>query len=212
MARNRSLLYRVCKRSFDIAFSTVAVAVCAIPVAFVCVAIRLESPGAPVYSQARMGKGGRVIRVLKLRSMVADADDVAKYLESEQLAQWETERKVDGDPRITRVGRLVRSVSLDELPQFLNVLAGQMSVVGPRPITRDELERHFTPEEREELLLVRPGTTGPWQAGPRNDATFESGERQRIELGYVQSMGFAADTKCVLGTVGAMFGRDRTGR
>lgn len=144
--------------------------------------------------------------------MVADADDVAKHLSREQLRQWEVERKVDDDPRVTRVGHLLRVTSLDELPQFLNVLVGDMSVVGPRPITEDELDSHFDECERVELLSVRPGITGLWQATERNGATFESGVRQRIELEYVRSMGFRMDARCILGTFGVMFGRRRTGR
>ena len=207
-----SLCYRVCKRAFDIAFSAACALVLAVPMAGVCAAICLESPGSPIYAQERMGRGGRVIRVLKLRSMVADAGDVEKYLSPEQLHQWEVERKVDDDPRITRVGRFIRKCSIDEVPQFLNVLKGDLSVIGPRPITREELEQHFTGEERDELLSVTPGITGLWQATDRNAATFESGLRQKIELHYVQSRCFRMDWKCFTGTFGAMFGKKKTGR
>lgn len=184
----------------------------AIPMACVCAAICVESPGFPVYTQERVGRGGRAIRVLKLRSMVADANDVHKYLSPEQLHQWEVERKVDNDPRITKVGQFIRKCSIDEVPQFLNVLKGDLSVIGPRPITRDELEQHFSDEEKEELLSVTPGITGLWQATDRNAATFESGLRQKIELHYVRNRCFRMDWKCFTGTFGAMFGKRRTGR
>lgn len=187
-------------------------AVLAIPMACVCAAICVESPGFPVYTQERVGRGGRVIRVLKLRSMVADANDVRKYLSPEQLHQWEVERKVDDDPRITKVGQFIRKCSIDEVPQFLNVLKGDLSVIGPRPITRDELEQHFSDEEKAELLSVTPGITGLWQATDRNAATFESGLRQKIELHYVRNRCFRMDWKCFTGTFGAMFGKRRTGR
>ncbi|MCF6412932.1 sugar transferase [Collinsella tanakaei] len=212
MARHAGPLYGICKRAFDIIFSAFALAVSAVPAALICLLVRLESPGAAIYAQERVGLGGRPIRVHKIRSMVADAEDVGRYLDAAQLAQWEAERKVDGDPRITRVGRLIRATSLDELPQFWDVLVGDMSVVGPRPITRGELEAHFTPSERDELLSVRPGITGAWQAGARNGATFESGEWQAIELGYVRGRGFRLDTECMLGTFGAMFGNRQSGR
>lgn len=153
-----------------------------------------------------------MIRVLKLRSMVADANDVHKYLSPEQFHQWEVERKVDDDPRITKVGRFIRKCSIDEVPQFLNVLKGDLSVIGPRPITRDEMEQHFSDEEKEELLSITPGITGLWQATDRNDATFESGLRQKIELHYVRNRCFRMDWKCFTGTFGAMFGKRRTGR
>lgn len=158
------------------------------------------------------GQGSRVIRVLKLRSMVTDANDVQKYLSPEQLHQWEVERKVDDDPRITKVGQFIRKCSIDEVPQFLNVLKGDLAVIGPRPITRDELEQHFSDEEREELLSVTPGITGLWQATDRNAATFESGLRQQIELHYVRNRCFCIDWKCFTGTFGAMFGKSKTGR
>ena len=153
-----------------------------------------------------------MIRVLKLRSMVADASDVRKYLNPEQMHQWEVERKVDDDPRITKVGQFIRKCSIDEVPQFLNVLKGDLSVIGPRPITRDELGRHFSDEEKAELLSVRPGITGLWQSTDRNEATFESGLRQQIELHYVRNQCFRMDWKCFTGTFGAMFGKHRTGR
>ncbi len=206
-----SKAYRVCKRVFDIVFSAGVTLVLAIPVAAACVAIRLETPGAAIYAQERVGVNGRVIHVLKLRSMVADAGSVEKYLSPEQLRQWQIERKVDDDPRVTRVGRIIRKTSLDELPQFLNVLKGDLSVIGPRPITDAELKQHFTPAEREELLSVRPGITGLWQAGDRNEATFESGTRQAIELDYVCKASLGLDARIFLATFGAMFVR-RTGK
>lgn len=152
----------------------------AAPVAITCVAILAESPGAPMYSQERIGKGGKVIRVLKLRSMVADADDVEKHLGPDQLKQWEMERKVDDDPRVTRVGRFIRKTSLDELPQFLNVLKGDMSVVGPRPVVEDELAAYG--DDLRTFLSAKPGITGWWQVQARNDATYEDGSRQELEL------------------------------
>lgn len=188
------------------------VVVGAIPVALVCAAIRAESEGSPIYAQRRVGRDGRPIRVYKLRSMYADADDVERYLTPEQLDQWHRERKVDEDPRITRVGRVIRSTSIDELPQFLNVLTGELSVIGPRPITDEELEGSFTEQERRDLLSVRPGITGLWQAGERNGATFETGRRQEIELTYVRDASAALDARVFFATFGAMFGRKRTGR
>lgn len=144
--------------------------------------------------------------------MVVDAGDVQKYLSPEQLHQWEVERKVDDDPRITKIGQFIRKFSIDEMPQFLNVLNGDLSVIGPRPITRVELEQHFTEGEKAELLSVQPGITGLWQATDRNAATFESGLRQKIELRYVQNRCFRMDWKCFKDTFGAMFGKERTGR
>lgn len=129
----KSFGYRFVKRVFDIGFSLCVIVIGFVPVALLCLIIRLESPGSPIYFQKRVGRYGTSLSILKLRTMVADSDDVEKYLSPEQLAQWKSERKVDCDPRVTRVGALLRKTSLDELPQFLNVLAGSMSAVGPRP-------------------------------------------------------------------------------
>lgn len=207
-----TLTYRFLKRLFDLVFSLCVSVVLVIPAAVVCAFICLESPGYPLYAQERVGKGGKTIKILKLRSMVTDAGNVQKYLSPEQLHQWEVERKVDDDPRITKVGQFIRKCSIDEIPQFLNVLNGDLSVIGPRPITRDELEQHFSDDEKAELLSVQPGITGLWQATDRNAATFESGLRQKIELNYVRNRCFQMDWKCFTGTFGAMFGKKRTGR
>ena len=207
-----TLGYRFIKRLFDLAFSLLMSVLLLIPIAVVCALISLESPGSPMYTQERVGKGGKTIKIFKLRSMVADAGDVQKYLSPEQLHQWEVERKVDDDPRITKIGQFIRKCSIDEMPQFLNVLNGDLSVIGPRPITRDALFVMNPDEEKAEIVSVQPGITGHWQATDRNEATFESGLRQKIELRYVQNRCFRMDWKCFSGTFGAMFGKERTGR
>ena len=206
----RPLVYRFVKRLFDVAFSACVIAIGLVPCLVLSVMIVADTKGSPIYSQIRAGKYGRPFKVWKFRSMVADSDDVEKYLSAEQMRQWKTERKVDDDPRITRLGSVIRRFSLDELPNFLNVFLGQISVIGPRAITYDEL-RHYG-ARAVDLLSVPQGITGAWQTGARNDATFESGERQRIELEYVKCAGLEADARCFFATFGAMFGRDRTGR
>ena len=206
----RSLGYRMAKRAFDIAFSAVVIAVGLVPCAALSVAIAIDTNGTPIYSQERVGRLGRPFRIYKFRSMVADADDVERYLDAEQLAEWRRERKVTDDPRITPLGRVLRRTSLDELPQLLNVLKGDMSLIGPRAITFDELAEYG--EDAALLLSVPQGVTGAWQAGPRNDATFENGERQRIELGYARHAGLREDARVFLATFGAMFGKGRSGR
>lgn len=204
-----SLGYRFAKRLFDILISVCAIVICAIPVLVLSVAIAAESHGAPFYVSHRIGKNGKPIRVLKLRSMVSDSDNLEKYFTPEQLELWHREHKVDDDPRVTRIGRFLRATSLDELPQFLNVFAGQMSVVGPRPITMEELS-WFNNLQRRELLSVRPGITGYWQVNGRNDNTFISGKRQRMELFYVHHQGVKMDVDVFLKTFEAVF--KRTGK
>lgn len=190
-----TLGYRFIKRLFDLVFSLLMSVLLLIPLAVVCALISLESPGSPMYTQERVGKGGKTIKIFKLRSMVADANDVRKYLSPEQLHQWEVERKVDDDPRITRVGKYIRKCSIDEMPQFLNVLNGDLSVIGPRPITRDELEQHFSDEEKAELLSVRPGIL---VCGRQPIVT-----RQPLRAACVRRLSFAMSKTVVLLWIGS---------
>lgn len=207
---HRSFGYRLVKRAFDIAISGVAIAIGLIPGAILSAVVAADTKGLPIYSQVRVGKDGRPFRLYKFRSMVADADNVEKYLTPEQLEVWQRERKVDDDPRITRLGGIIRKTSLDELPQFINVLFGQISVIGPRAITYDELGEFG--EDAPLLLSVDPGITGAWQCGPRNQATFENGQRQSIELGYARNASLSTDVSIFFKTFGVMFGKNRTGK
>lgn len=206
----RPPLYRFAKRLFDLVFSACVIVVGFIPGLVLSLAIVADTKGSPIYSQTRIGRLGRTFRIYKFRTMVADSDDVEKYLDAEQLAQWHRERKVDDDPRITPLGRKLRRSSLDEMPNFLNVFKGDMSVIGPRAVSREEIG--WFGGDAETVLSVPAGITGLWQATQRNDATFESGERQRIELEYARNASFAMDVSCFLGTFGAMFGKRRSGR
>lgn len=202
--------YHAIKRTFDIVFSLFAMVVFSWLYIIVALAIKLDDPrGSVLFRQERIGRDGAPFTIYKFRSMRADAEDaIISHLSPEQLEQWEHERKVENDPRITRVGRIIRRTSIDELPQFANILKGDMSLVGPRPITHEELELHFTPDERRMLLSVRPGATGPWQAGEHHDATFESGRRQEIELSYVEEASIALDVRICIATVGTVLRGD----
>jgi lipopolysaccharide/colanic/teichoic acid biosynthesis glycosyltransferase len=208
--RGSRTLYRAVKRVFDIAFSGAVLAVGLVPGAILSAFIVRDTHGSPLYTQERIGLDGKPFRIFKFRTMVSDSDDVEKYLDGEQLRQWTIERKVDDDPRITRLGSVLRRTSLDEIPNFINVFIGQMSTVGPRAITGEELVHYG--ELRDALLSVKPGVTGWWQVKDRNDATFESGERQRLELYYVENASVGLDAKIICSTLGVMAGRNKTGR
>ncbi len=199
--------YRAVKRAFDIAFSGAACLVGLVPGAILCAAIALDSPGSPIFRQERVGKDGRKIRIFKFRSMYADAHEhPERYLDEGQMAQWTREQKVDDDPRVTKIGRVLRRTSLDEVPQFLNVLKGDLSVIGPRPVT--EAETHEFGDARDEFLSCKPGITGWWQVMARNDATWANGQRQLLELFYVRHASLALDARIFLRTFRAM-GRGR---
>lgn len=200
-----NLCYNALKRLFDVVFSVVVVALCLVPGIILGIFVACDTKGFPLYTQIRAGKNGMPFRIFKFRSMVADSDHIEKYLTAEQIEQWNTERKVDNDPRITPLGGFLRMTSLDEIPQFFNVIAGQMSIVGPRAIAFDELE--WFGDQKDVLLSVRPGITGAWQTGPRNEARYETGERQRIELEYVRTASLAKDLRYFFKTFAVLLKR-----
>lgn len=197
-------LYSFIKRAFDIVFSLCVTAVLLIPSLLLCLAIRLESPGCPIYSQKRVGRIGRngeveTFDMYKFRSMHADAD--------ERLADLKDLNEADGplfkikeDPRVTRIGRFIRKHSIDELPQFLNCLLGQLSCVGPRPPLPSEVAQYDVRAMRR--LSVKPGLTGYWQVRGRSDTTFE--EMLEMDLAYIEERCVSVDLKVIGKTVGVM--------
>ena len=183
----RSGVYQAVKRLFDILASLAALAV--LSPLFLVIAILILS---------RVGKGGKTFQMYKFRTMYQDRRIV---LTPEQQVELQQEFKLENDPRVTRIGSKLRMSSLDELPQLLNILKGDMSFVGPRPI----MEREFyTPAETAAFQSVKPGLTGYWQAYARNDATYQSGERQAMEMYYVKNVSPWLDIRILFKTVGAV--------
>lgn len=197
--------YRFVKRVFDIAFSACAIAVLLVPSIVLCIAIRLESPGCPIYSQKRVGRIGRsgearTFDMYKFRSMHKDADERLSELQERNEADGPL-FKIKDDPRVTRIGKFIRKHSIDELPQFLNCLAGQLSCVGPRPPLPSEVAQYD--ERAMRRLSVKPGLTGYWQVRGRSDTGFE--EMVDLDLKYIEERSFLVDIKVVAKTVAAMF-------
>lgn len=153
-----------------------------------------------IYGQIRIGKGGKPFKMWKFRSMYKNSDRMIDQLTPEQKKQYYTEFKIDNDPRITKVGNFLRKTSLDELPQLFNVLFNDMSLIGPRPLIESEIQMNYA-DTYQELLSVKPGVTGYWQAYARNNATYQSGERQEMELYYVQHASVWLDIKILFKTV-----------
>ena len=192
----------VVKRFFDLAGAAVALLVTAPLVPLIALAIKLDSRGPVLFGQMRAGRAGIPFRMLKFRTMRADAEDALQELvRLDQLK--EPMFKFESDPRTTRVGRVLRRLSLDELPQLLNVLRGQMSIVGPRP-EQIELVELYRPEHRFRLD-VKPGMTGPMQVNGRGNLTFE--ERLAVELDYVENLSLARDLRILALTLPAVAGR-----
>lgn len=196
------LAYRLVKRAFNIVFSLIVLIVLLAPGIILCLAIMLDTKGLPIYVHERVGYRGRRLNVLKFRTMVADADNLEKYLSDWELAEFHREHKLDNDPRVTRLGHFLRKSSIDEFPQFINVLVGQMNVVGPRPVTAEELA--WFGDDVDELLSCHPGITGLWQTLERNDATYQTGVRQEMELTYVRKRCVKMDLAILGKTLGVM--------
>jgi exopolysaccharide biosynthesis polyprenyl glycosylphosphotransferase len=188
------------KRSFDIVVSSVGLIVTAPLFPLIALAIRLDSRGPVFFNQRRAGLDGRPFQMHKFRTMVADAEDrLADVVRLDDLR--EPVFKLSDDPRITRVGRALRRLSLDELPQLYNVLRGEMSIVGPRP-EQVELVERYRPEHRFRLS-VKPGITGPMQVFGRGDLTFH--ERLAVELDYIENISLARDLRIIAATVPVTF-------
>ena len=197
--------YRFVKRAFDIAFSACVIAVAIVPSAVLCAAIAIESPGCPLYRQRRVGRIGadgrpREFTMWKFRSMCKDADKMKDALMAENEVEGPMFKMRD-DPRVTRIGRFIRRHSIDEFPQFLNVLLGDMSVVGPRPPLPEEVAEYD--EWAMQRLAVKPGLTGPWQVGGRSDVDFD--DMVRLDLGYIAQRSVAMDLKIILQTIAVVF-------
>jgi exopolysaccharide biosynthesis polyprenyl glycosylphosphotransferase len=187
---------RLAKAVFDRVAAATALIVLAIPMMAIGLAIRATSSGPALYRQTRVGKGGRPFTMLKFRTMVVNADD----LRGDLLGVNENDGmmfKLRNDPRVTRVGSLLRRSSLDELPQLINVVLGHMSLVGPRPPLPDEVADYHALEHRR--LLVRPGMTGLWQVSGRSTLTWD--ETLRLDLRYVDNWTFATDIRLLWRTV-----------
>jgi Undecaprenyl-phosphate galactose phosphotransferase WbaP len=184
--RLKSGVAPVLKRSLDLAVA-VSLGIAVLPlVALIVAAIRLSSPGPIFYGQERIGRLGRRFKAWKFRTMRPNADAVlARYLEQHPAlaAEWQANHKLRSDPRVTWVGRWLRSTSLDELPQVWNVIVGDMSLVGPRPIVSAEIDKYA--ENYEQYVQVLPGITGLWQVSGRNNTTYE--ERVALDVYYVQN-------------------------
>ena len=195
-----SLAAQACKRLFDIAVSVIAIVLSLLITVPVAIAIKLTDHGPIFYTQERIGLRGRPFRMIKFRSMVVNADDLKAELAKKVGQEDRFVFKMKDDPRITKVGHFIRRYSIDELPQFLNVFVGDMSVVGPRPPLPEEYARYN--QVYATRMLVRPGITGPWQVSGRSDLSER--ESEALDVSYVQNWSVLGDVIYVLRTIGAV--------
>lgn len=197
--------YRFWKRFFDIFISLVAILILIVPCLIVSLIIIIDSPGgSPLFIQNRVGMGGKTFKFLKFRTMIPKADQKLDELLDKNEMQGPAFKMKD-DPRITRFGRFMRKTGLDEIPQFLNVLCGHMSLVGPRPPLPREVEQYS--DYQKKRLSVIPGITCFWQIQPkRNDLSFD--EWVELDLKYIRERSIKTDTKILFKTIGAVFGME----
>jgi len=188
------------KRAFDLVFSSLVVMVLSPVIIAIAIAIRFDSPGPIFYLSERIGKKGRVFRCTKFRTMVRDAEerraDIMHMNERDGVLF-----KISNDPRITKLGAFLRKYSLDELPQFFNVLKGDMSVVGPRPPIASEVKEYKLSHLRR--LDVTPGITGLWQVQGRQDPSFAS--YVSLDVTYIENWSIWLDFKIIMRTIGVVF-------
>ena len=197
-------LYMIIKRIFDIVISVSALIFLTPVFAVIAVLIYHEDHGKIFYTSNRVGLNGRIFRIYKFRSMKMNADNLEDTLNENEIEQYFKEFKIVNDPRITRIGRVLRKTSLDEIPQFFNILKGDMSLIGPRPILKSELNKYY-PANQDKLLKVRPGLTGYWQSHGRNNISYENNARQNMELYYVDNCSFIFDIIIFFETFIAVF-------
>lgn len=195
-------VYRFIKRIIDIVVGLIGVIILA-PITVVLYIVNIfadESKGPLFYDQLRVGKNGKYFKIYKFRTMIVGADKILeKYLEENEEARKEFEetQKLSNDPRITKLGKILRKTSLDEFPQFINVLKGDMSLIGPRPLVKGELDAHKGNHEIYES--VKPGISGWWAANGRSDLSYD--ERLKLEYYYAENFSLWLDIKCVFKTI-----------
>ena len=193
----------VAKRGMDIIGASLMLLALALPFLVLYLLVRLDG-GSAMFAHKRVGRGGRYFGCLKFRSMVPDAEArLNEVLASDPAAraEWEASRKLKSDPRVTRIGRFLRASSLDELPQLINVLRGDMSLVGPRPVQASELAA-FYGAAAEHYQMVRPGITGPWQVSGRSETSYD--RRVALDVAYVMQPSLIEDIRLLLKTPAAV--------
>ena len=196
----KDVAYLVNKRIVDITGATVGIILTAPVMATIALLIHHEDGGHPLFAHERIGQFGKRMQILKFRSMKTEK----VHLTKEQKRQLKTEFKIDNDPRITDIGEFLRKTSLDELPQLINIIKGDLSIIGPRPVVSDELKKYGTNTRK--FLSVTPGLTGYWAANGRSCTSYE--QRMQMELFYIDNLSLKMDIKVFFKTIEAVIKRE----
>lgn len=197
-------IYDFVKRVFDIVCSLIGLIVLSPVFIILSILVKTTSEGPVFFAHKRVGKGGKTIKIYKFRSMVTNAEELIKQFTPEQKAEYEKNFKLENDPRITKVGNFMRKTSLDELPQLINILKGDISIVGPRPVM--DVETKIYGNYRNMLLSVKPGLTGFWAANGRSHTTYT--RRRAMEIYYVKNRSVLLDLKIIFKTFISVFKRE----
>ena len=190
-------VYIKIKRVIDVILASVALILLSPLFAIIAIAIKIDSKGPVFFAHKRIGKNGKIIKLYKFRSMVINAEELIKSFTPEQMREYKENYKLTNDPRITKVGKFIRKTSLDELQQLINIINGDLSIIGPRPVVADELEKYGV--NKDKFLSVTPGLTGYWAANGRSNTTYE--QRMEMELYYIDNLSLKMDIKVFFKTI-----------
>lgn len=193
----KKLIYRFIKRFFDILISLLGLIVLSPVFLVIAIVVKCDSKGSVFYKHKRVGMNGKDVYLYKFRSMVSNSKEIYDSWSAERKAEFEKNYKLDDDERITKVGKFLRKTSLDELPQLLNILMGNMSIVGPRPVVTRELEKFG--EYTNIVLSVKPGLTGYWAVNGRSETDYD--ERVKLEVYYAKHCSLWLDIKIFFKTI-----------
>jgi len=199
----KNLSYFIIKRIIDIIGALCGIILLSPFMLMVSIWIKLDSKGPVFFCHKRLGMNGKFIKVYKFRTMITNAEELLKQLMPKQKAEFEVSFKLENDFRVTKLGQFLRKSSIDELPQLLNILKGNMSIVGPRPIIEREIDKYGVYGDK--LLSVKPGLTGNWQASGRSDTTYE--ERVQLDMDYIYRRSIWIDLIIIFKTVGVVLNK-----
>lgn len=197
-------MYRATKRVMNFVCSFVGLIVLSPVFLIISLLIKASSKGPVFFLHERIGLNGKKFKLIKFRTMVDNAEELINNFTPEQMKEWKENYKLKHDPRTTKIGEFLRRTSLDELPQLINIIKGDMSIVGPRPIIEDELKWYG--DNKDKLLSVKPGLTGWWAVNGRSNVSYP--ERCDLELYYVDHISFCLDIKIIFRTLGAIIKKD----
>ncbi len=200
----RKKIYKVVKRIADIIGGIIGLILLSPVFLIIAICIKIDSKGPVIFAHKRIGKKGKEFNMYKFRSMYENAEEMIENFSEEQKTEWQEKFKLENDPRITKVGKFLRKTSLDELPQIVNIIKGDLSIIGPRPIVDEELKKYG--KNKEKFLSITPGLTGYWQANGRSNTSYE--ERMQMELYYIDNQSLLLDIKIFFKTIVSVFKKE----